>query len=761
MKKNKNISVRSTLLTRCTALLPGLTACTTLLPALALCAALLPALTACNDNDFTGNDGDKKNPADAVSLTVSLEGSGGTYAPVAYGATPSNLEGEPRYSATHGQYYPNSPSKLEGVPRRGEGVCPPTALAATRVAGTDAPYTPAADDALVLYNGSVGAADNQTATYYYTPGTPEGTTGTWGPKDANHPLYWDDMTAITDATTSGKLYSFYAVASHGQTLSTGTDGTGISTTGTVSHEQAALSTDGSTPENYNNADLLMGYTYTTKRKENLAFTLKHLLAQLTVTLTTTGDNAFSNDQLTGATATVSSLYAGYTLTYNSVTDETSANSAKSNPATATTDTGTGATPVTFTLLRTVNYTDGTSDSDGSGLSTAGKILKDVTFRLIAPPQTLTGDIVLTINGKSYTMSASGIELKQGTNTVQPIVATKTGLEPGTVTVTPWQVEEKGSQDVGADGIAEPTTALTGIKEAGTLNLYAYKSGGTDQEATGFYPISYTPGSDGQEGSASIDENDRYYQPIRWNNLDKYQPSTTNLQSYVYIAIFTPADFSIDGKKITDGADYNHEEDYLGGTSIATEWGTAPSFTKSNANADGSTKDYSLRHLMARFTVKLQCNDGTYDATALNAAKLTVVRKKKYSSISISSNGTEIRTKDADDTEKTVTLVKTADATDAGTGSAPAAQTATFEALICPQKLADAYENYLTLTLGSGTAAAKTYTLKAPAEGVTLSANQRYTLTANVKKTDVSIGTIDVTPWGDIDGGSGDFEWGGN
>lgn len=746
MKKNNNIPTRATLLTGCA-------------------AALLLALTACNDNDFTGNDGDKKNPADAVSLTVSLEGSGGTYAPVAYGATPSNLEGEPRYSATRGQYYPNSPSKLEGVPRRGEGVCESTAPAATRVAGTDAPYTPADDDALVLYNGSVGATGSQTATYYYTPGTPEGTTGTWGPKDANHPLYWDDMTAITDATTSGKLYSFYAVASHGLTLSTGTgtDGTGISTTGSVPHDQAALSTtDGSTPENYNNADLLMGYTYTTKRHEPLAFTLKHLLAQLTVTLSSTGKDAFTSDQLAGATATVSSLYAGYTLTYNSVTDETSANSAKSNPATATADTGTGATPVTFTLLRTVNYTDGTSDNDGSSLSTAGKTLKDVTFRLIAPPQALTGDIVITIDGKSYTMSASGIELKQGTNTVQPIVATKTGLEPGTVTVTPWQVEEKGSQNVGADGIAEPTTALKGIKEAGTLNLYAYKSSGTEQEATGFYPISYTPGSDGQEGSTSIDKNDQYYHPIRWDNLDKYQPSsTTNLQSYVYIASFIPADFSIDGKKITDGAGYNHEEDYLGGTSGATEWGTAPSFTKPNADADGSNNDHRLRHLMARFTVKLQCTDGTYDATALNAATLTVVRTKKHLGISISSNGIGILTQDANDTEKTVTLVKTADATDAGTGNTPTAQPATFEALICPQKLADAYENYLTLTLGSGTAAAKTYTLKAPAEGVELSTNQRYTLTANVKKTDVSIGTIDVTPWGDIDGGSGDFEWGGN
>lgn len=613
--------------------------------------------------------------------------------------------------------------------------------AATRADAADIAYTPAADVDLHLYHGAVGNDDH--AIYHYSADA-------W--QADGHPLYWDDLSAATIADgETGRLYSFYAVVNPTFIGSTGaTD----YANGILPTDQAETTTDGTTGQavaaNYTAADLMMAYTYTERRTTTapIAFTLKHLMAQLTITLNNdpdaNGDARFTDQQLADATASTR-LRPGYTLTYHSTGSKADAEQAKSAPATAAVSTtGAGAAPADFTLLRTVHYAKNADGTDNTA------IVDHVSFTCIAPAQEL-GAVTITIDDRNYTFTpgAGAITLAAGFNTVQPLIAKKTGLAPGAVTVTDWVDDPQGSADLTADGINPASESLADIEEAGTLSLYAYKSGGDDTHiGTGVYPVTY----DASQGSAAINTADGSgYQPLFWDNLPKYATGST-LQSYTYVATYVPTGYRLASNP---GNTERHEKDLLASLSTATPWGTTPSFVDG-----GSGNDTRLKHLMARFTVKLTCTDGTYTAAELNAAQLTTVRKATVAAAdplieSINGAALKIVSTTGDAADNTVTLVKTVSAT-TGSGNADTDNIAQYSAILAPQTLTatDAADKTVLRLSISGAAGRKEYSLK---QAVTLEAGKDYVLTATLTKTALNMGSITVKPWDDSTTGSGDFE----
>lgn len=596
--------------------------------------------------------------------------------------------------------------------------------AATRADAADIAYTPDADVDLHLYHSAVGSGDH--AIYRYSADA-------W--QADGHPLYWDDLSAATIADgETGRLYSFYAVVN--PTFIGGTD-----------YANGILPTGQAVAANYAAADLMMAYTYTERRTTTapIAFTLKHLMAQLTITLkndpAANGDARFTDRQLADATATTR-LRPGYALTYHPTGSKADADGAKSAPATAAVSTtGAGAVPADFTLLRTVHYANNADAADPNAS------VDHVSFTCIAPAQEL-GDVTITIDGRNYTFTpgAGAITLAAGVNTVQPLIAKKTGLAPGAVTVTDWVDDPQVSADLSADGITPASASLAGIEEAGTLRLYAYKTAGDGTRiGTGVYPVAYDASG---KGSAAINTTGSGYQPLYWDNLPKYDAGST-LQSYTYAATYVP-----DGYRLASNPANaeRHEKDLLASLSTAP-WGTTPSFAD-----DGIGNDTRLQHLMARFTVKLTCTDGTYTAAQLNAAQLTTVRKATVNAadplpVSINGAALNIVSTTGDAADNTVTLVKTVDAT---TGSAATDNIAQYTAILAPQTLTatDAADKTVLRLSISGAAGTKEYSLK---QAVTLEAGKDYVLTATLTKTALNMGSITVKPWDDSTKGNGNFE----
>lgn len=582
----------------------------------------------------------------------------------------------------------------------------------------DNPYKPDNNSKLYLYSGSVTANAPQ-GTYVYS-------SNAW---TASKFLYWDD--AVNTSTGNGRIYSFYALANK-ETLDIS------SGTGTVSPNQGvATGTDEATAKaNYAAANLLMAYSYTEKRAKgtSVPFTLKHLMAQFTVTLTTPADkDGFKKEYLENATATTQ-LRSGYTLKYAAIGTTDAANKAKSAPATTT---ATGSATTDFTMLRTVNYMDNDETKD----------VESVTFTCIAPPQAVT-KVVVTINGNDYTATLTDATLLQGYNTVQPLVAKPSGfsLLPGTIQVTAWEDVQKESHELTTDDIITGSENLEGIKEAGMLKLYAYKKSDSQihKDGTGSYPVVYgTEATINKDASAG-------YAPIIWENLTKTVDGTTGtpLQNYVYAATFEPT-----GYRYANNGDQHHEKDLLAGISAPTPWGTSPSFV---ADATADATGTKLKHLNSRFTVKLFCSDDTYTADQMNNATLTTVRKKimmAANPFTVTKTSVTPNTTDATGTaaQNTVTLINTNNATEAGNNEANAAQ---FTAILAPQTLATAGKDVVRLSI-KGTAGTKDYTLTLP-DDVILESGKNYILSAQLKKTDLTVGNISVQAWDEVKG-SGDFE----
>ncbi len=237
------------------------------------------------------------------------------------------------------------------------------------------PYT----GALTLWNGSVKGGVSADYTY---------SNNTWS---ANPPLFWDNLSA-----DGSGLYSFYATANH-STLNDGATG-------------GAVAADQSANDGYAKADLLAAYAESTKRNQTLNFNLKHLMTQFTIVLNSTTDvnAAFTAEQLRTATVTAKALHTDYNVTWA--------------PAAIAATVGAAAD----------KQADITLCPDAANASATGGF----SFRAIVPATQTVGDVLVTINGKPYTININHA-INAGENTVQTLNVAKTGISLGAVSVTNW------------------------------------------------------------------------------------------------------------------------------------------------------------------------------------------------------------------------------------------------------------------------------------------------------------------------------------
>ena len=246
--------------------------------------------------------------------------------------------------------------------------------ALTRSVGST-PYT----GALTLWNGSVKGGVGADYTY---------SNNTWS---ANPPLFWDNL-----SVNGSGLYTFYATANH-STLNDGATG-------------GAVAADQSANDGYAKADLLAAYAESAKRNQTLNFNLEHLMAQFTIVLNSTTDAnaAFTAEQLRTATVTAKALHTDYTVAWT--------------PTAIDATVGTAADKQADIIL----CPDAANASATGGFS----------FRAIVPATQTVGDVLVTINGKPYTININhAINARE--NTVQTLNVAKTGISLGAVSVTNW------------------------------------------------------------------------------------------------------------------------------------------------------------------------------------------------------------------------------------------------------------------------------------------------------------------------------------
>lgn len=536
----------------------------------------------------------------------------------------------------------------------------------TRTATTADAYAPAGGTLILVYGIPTGTQSSN-----YTCAAD----GRWS---TAAPLYWNDLAPAAAAT---QKYPFFAFAP------------------AMPAAAPAVATDQSMTGSYVKSDQLMAYTATTQRRTDVAFTLRHLLAQLTVNIVSGANSDLDYLNPYHATLTLDGLRAAYTLSYDAPTPEA--------PATAT------------------------ATGDPANAYTPNKV--DDKHYLVLPPQTLASGaltITVSINGHNYTWhNTQPLTLAAAQNNTITLTVKKTGvsLAASGIQIAPWDNSPAPISGTPTDpDIKLPGTALNHLTEAGNLQLNAYKGSETVPGYNINYPVSYDPAqSDGKR--AAIDTAHPDYRPILWENLTKYtDAAATTLQNYTYVALFVPT---------ATPAALNHERAYLGGISAATPWGTAPSFSADNQR---------MKQLMSRLVVKL--NFGTEFSDADRAGiSLSVTRKKKVGSINIKEvTGFNVTTASVTAAEANVSL--TPDATDP----------MSFHAILCPQLLAAAGDKYITLTLNGGTNTKRDYILKADAD-LTLAGGQQHTLTLNVSKTALTIGNFAIAPWTETSG-NGNLDW---
>lgn len=208
--------------------------------------------------------------------------------------------------------------------------------------------------------------------------------------DAYAPILWDNLEKYASGTT-GTLQQYTYAALFAPT------GYRHSTIAADNHEQdfltaSAVSAWGTPPE-----------------FSSTGHKLKHRMAQLNVTLKSEGEKTFTDTELKSATVTVASAK---TVSYSEA-------NAKLTIADLTSAQGAAST-------KTVNLKPGTGTAD------------DKTFSALIAPQTLT-QVVITINGKNYTLKSQTLALTE--NQILSIEVTVTRTLLGfSADVTAWDTE---------------------------------------------------------------------------------------------------------------------------------------------------------------------------------------------------------------------------------------------------------------------------------------------------------------------------------
>ena len=409
----------------------------TLITSSAACTLLMLA-AACTDEQATAAAGTERDPADALCFSVKLDSDAG----------------ETGTGSITGR-------KNEAGTRTGTAAAEQWAdwyleITSSQTSGADYYYTYQTD--------GWKPAINPLATPSGTPPSP---------------IYWDDLTPAT-STTPGSTpvpYSFYVGAAK---IPAGFD------TGTAPLSNQSLL------QNHQYYDQLGAYAYATERRQPLAFTLKHLMAKLTVKLQamdgstgTEGTEGYSAERLANAIIKVGPLKdtpPNMTSTAPPTLEEIAQHAnddtpwvspAETTPWTLTANSNASDITCTMFSLDAASNTTGSSANTGTRDGTADFTLhafpaQHVQKLTVYVPNTENGtltptsssdrnpdgtptDAYLAANARSYstTFTEAQVPLKAGHNTILTLRVRRTGISldnsegTGAIQVTSWDDKPTG------------------------------------------------------------------------------------------------------------------------------------------------------------------------------------------------------------------------------------------------------------------------------------------------------------------------------
>src|SRR5574344_1598769 len=502
-------------------------------------------------------------------------------------------------------------------------------------ADVSTPYT----GGITLWNGSVKGGVSADYTY---------SNNTWS---ANPPLFWDNL-----SSDGSGLYTFYATANH-STMNEGATG-------------GAVAADQSANDGYAKADLLAAYAESTKRNQTLDFNLRHLMAQFTVVLNSTTDAnaAFTAEQLRTATVTAKALHTDYTVAWT--------------PTAIAATVGTATDKQADIIL----CPDAANASATSGFS----------FRAIVPATQIVGDVLVTINGKPYTININHA-INAGENTVQTLNVAKTGISLGAVSVTNWVENNLGD-------------AALAINIAGT-------NSGTD--ATLFTDMSIWKRGSSVE---SDKQNALIYKKAA--GVWAFDAASNSGKAPFYLDDVVASDQfyasavnrDVNGNPISD-AQTNLLDGLIAGPA-------------SVSHTTGGALNLEFHHAFAQLTVVVKAGSSLPVSISLIGAKITTPSMIQNASTALynADGGLSLV---ASGTASSYNLVTTSDA---------AKSQAELTAIVVPHKLVAGSK--FTVTLANGNA----YTATLDNE-VNLNAAQNNALTLTVNPTAAKIAAVTVADWG--------------
>jgi len=498
------------------------------------------------------------------------------------------------------------------------------------------PYT----GALTLWNGSVKGGVSADYTYNTS----------WS---ANPPLFWDNLSA-----DGSGLYTFYATANHSTLNNDATGGT--------------VATDQSANDGYAKADLLVAYTESAKRNQTLNFNLKHLMAQFTVVLNNTTDvnTAFTAEQLRTATVTAKALHTDYTVTWT--------------PAAIAATVGTAADKQTDITL----CPDAANSSATSGF----------TFRAIVPATQTVGDVLVTINGKPYTININHA-INAGENTVQTLNVAKTGISLGAVSVTNWVENNLGNADLAIN--ISGTNSGTDATQFADMRIWK-RGSSIESDVQNALVYKKTAGIWAFDDASNSGKTPFYLDDIA--SSDQFYASAINRNA--------------DGTQIKD-AQTDVPDGLIAGPASVSH------------TTSGGALNLEFHHAMAQLTLVVKAGSTFPAGISLSGAKISTPTMKQTTSGAVyNADGSLGLTTDGTAAPYS-NLVTTYDDTK---------KQAELTAIVIPQTLAAASK--FTVTLANGNA----YTA-ALANEVNVQAGQNNALTLTLNPTTAKVGAVTVADWG--------------